>query len=49
MGWAAGVRFLVVAGDFSLLNIVQTGFGAHPAHYIMDTGGSFHGGKEAGA
>jgi hypothetical protein len=30
---------------FSLLRVVQTGSGAHPASYPMDTGGSFPGGK----
>jgi hypothetical protein len=34
---------------FSLLHIVQTGSGAHPASYPMDIGGSFPGGKAAGA
>jgi hypothetical protein len=31
--------------EFSLLHVVQTGSGAHPASYPMGTGGSFHGGK----
>jgi hypothetical protein len=31
--------------DFSLLYIVQTGSGAHPASYIMGTVGCFPGGK----
>jgi hypothetical protein len=35
--------------DFSLLHSVQTGFGAHPASYTIGTGGSFSGGKAAGA
>ena len=35
----AGVRILVVATDFSLLQNVQTGSGAHPASYSMGTGG----------
>jgi hypothetical protein len=34
--------------DFSLFHSVQTGSGAHPASYIMDTGGCFVGGKMAG-
>jgi hypothetical protein len=29
--------------DFSLLHVVQTGSGAHPASYSMDTGSSFPG------
>jgi hypothetical protein len=33
----------------SLLHVVQTGFGVHPASYPMDTGGSFPGGKVTGA
>jgi hypothetical protein len=28
-------------GDFSLLNSVQTGSGAHPTSYPVGTGGSF--------
>jgi hypothetical protein len=35
--------------EFSLLHIVQTGSGAHPASYQMGTAGSFSGGKAAGA
>jgi hypothetical protein len=35
--------------DFSPLHLVQTGSGAHPASYPMDTGGAFPGGKAAGA
>jgi hypothetical protein len=34
--------------DISLLYSVQTGSGAHPASYTMDTGGFFHWGKAAG-
>jgi hypothetical protein len=34
---------------FSLLHIVQTGSGAHPASYPMGTGDSFLAGKAAGA
>jgi hypothetical protein len=34
--------------EFSLLHVVQTGSGVHPASYTMDTGGSFPGGKAAG-
>jgi hypothetical protein len=35
--------------EFSLLQVVQTGSGIHPTSYTMGTGGSFPGGKEAGA
>jgi hypothetical protein len=35
--------------EFSLLHVVQTGSGAHPASYPMGTGGSFPEGKVAGA
>jgi hypothetical protein len=31
--------------DFSSSPCVQTGCGAHPASYLMGTGGSFPGGK----
>jgi hypothetical protein len=34
---------------FSLLPLVQTGSGIHPTSYPMRTGGSFSGGKAAGA
>jgi len=37
------------AGNFSLLHRVQTGSEARPASYPMGTGGSFPGGKAAGA
>jgi hypothetical protein len=37
------------AGNFSLHHRVQNGPGAHPASYPMGTGGSFSGGKAAGA
>jgi hypothetical protein len=43
------VRFLAVAGNFSLHRSVQNGFGAHPASYPIGTRGSFSGGKAAGA
>jgi hypothetical protein len=33
----------------NFLHVVQTGPGAHPASYPMGTGGSFSGGKAAGA
>jgi hypothetical protein len=35
------------AGNFSLHLRVQNGSGAHPAYYLMVTGGSFPGGKVA--
>jgi hypothetical protein len=35
--------------EISLLHVVQTGSGAHPASYPMGTGGSFGGGKAAEA
>jgi hypothetical protein len=47
--WGSGVRFPAGAGNFSLFLRVQTGSGAHPASFPMDTGGSFSGGKAAGA
>jgi hypothetical protein len=34
-----------VESRISLLHIVQTAFGAHPASYPMGTGSSFSGGK----
>jgi hypothetical protein len=43
------VRFPAGAGNFSLQHHVQNGSGAHPAYYPMGTGGSFSGGKAAGA
>jgi hypothetical protein len=44
-----GVRFPAGAGNFSLRHHVQTGSGSHPASYPVGTGGSFPGGKAAGA
>jgi hypothetical protein len=44
-GWTIGVRSLAGAEDFSSSLCVQTGSGAQPASYPMDTGGSFPGGK----
>jgi hypothetical protein len=35
--------------DLSLLPSVQMGYGVHPPSYLMATGGSFPGGKAAGA
>jgi hypothetical protein len=43
------VRFPVGAGNFSLHYRVQNGSGTHPASSPMVTGGSFPGGKAAGA
>jgi hypothetical protein len=43
------LRFPAGTGNFSLHHRVQNGSGAHPASYIMGTGGSFLGGKAAGA
>jgi len=39
MGWMTGVRFPVGAGTFSFYHRVQTGSGALPASYPLDTGG----------
>jgi hypothetical protein len=35
--------------EFSLLHVVHTGSGVHPASYPLDTGGPFPGGKAAEA
>jgi hypothetical protein len=43
------VRFPVRAENFSLHHRVQNGSGAHPDSYPTGTGGSFPGGKAAGA
>jgi hypothetical protein len=43
---AVGVRVPVVK---NFLHVVQTGSRAHPVSYPMGTGGSFPGGKAAGA
>jgi hypothetical protein len=43
-----GVR-VPVGSKFSLLHIIQTGSGVHPASYSMGTGVSFPGGKAPGA
>jgi len=43
------VRFLKGDGNFSLHRRVQNGSGAQTASYPMGTGGSFSGGKAAGA
>jgi hypothetical protein len=34
--------------EFSILNVVQTGFGVHPTSYIMGIGCSFQGIKRSG-
>jgi hypothetical protein len=44
-----GARIRAGAGNFPLLHRLQTGSGAHPASHPMGTGGSFSGGKAAGA
>jgi hypothetical protein len=38
-----------ICQGISILHVVQTGSGAHPASYPMDNGGSFPGGKGIGA
>jgi hypothetical protein len=43
-----GVR-VPVRQEFLLLHVVQTGSGVHSTSYTLDTGGSFLGGKAAGA
>jgi hypothetical protein len=48
-GWTTGVRLPVGARDFSPLHVFQTGSGARPTSYPMDTGGSIRVGKAAGA
>jgi hypothetical protein len=48
-GWMTGVRVPVEAENFSLHHRVQTSSRIHPASYPMSTGGSFPGGKAAGA
>jgi hypothetical protein len=45
--WMIGVQFPVGAGNFSLPPHIQTGSGAHPASYPVDTRGCFPGGKVA--
>jgi hypothetical protein len=44
-----GIRMPAEAGNFSLRHRVQTASGAHLPSYSMGTGGSFPGGKAAGA
>jgi hypothetical protein len=45
----SGIQFPARAGNFSLHHRIQNGSEAHPASYPMGTGGSFPGGKAAGA
>jgi hypothetical protein len=45
MDWTVGVLAPTEAENFPSNLCVQTGSGAHPASYTMDTGGSFPGGK----
>jgi hypothetical protein len=42
-------NFNVFYIKFSVLHVVHTGSGAHPASYPMGNGGAFLGGKAAGA
>jgi hypothetical protein len=51
MGWTTkGLELESQYGqEFSLLHVIQTGSGAHPASYPMCTGGSFHERKAAEA
>jgi hypothetical protein len=43
------VQFPAGTWNFSVPHRVQTGSGAHPASYLMGTGGPFPGGKASGA
>jgi hypothetical protein len=45
-GWL-GVQVLTESGNFSLCLHIQTGSGAHPVSYPVDTRGSFPGGTVA--
>jgi hypothetical protein len=47
MGWTYGVQFLEVIRYFSLHYCVQTSSRVHTSSYMVGTGGSFPGGKEA--
>jgi len=49
MGWTSRVWFSVGAEIFCFHHHIQIGSEAHPASYSMSTGGSFPGGKVAGA
>jgi hypothetical protein len=46
--WGSRFQFPAGVGNFSLHHRVQTCSGAHPASYLMGTGGSFTGDKAAG-
>jgi hypothetical protein len=48
MCWRAGFQFLANAIYFSLLHVVQTGFGGHQASYPMGIMGSFAGERRQG-
>jgi hypothetical protein len=45
MGWTIGVRFPVGPGNVSDHHCFQSGFGAQPIFYPMDTAGSLPGVK----
>jgi hypothetical protein len=47
-GWATEGSESRYSKNFSLLHVVQTGSGTHPASYPMSTGASFSGGRTAG-
>jgi hypothetical protein len=47
--WRTGVRVPAEAGISFFRHRIQTSSGAHPASYQMGTGGSYTGGKMAGA
>jgi len=49
MNWTTGVRSLAEAGISSPRHRVQTGPGAHPASYSMNTGGFFPRDQATGA
>jgi hypothetical protein len=44
-GWETGLQFPAEARYFSVLNSVQTSYGAYPASFVMDTVRSFPGSK----
>jgi hypothetical protein len=43
MGWMTRVLFLTGAGTFFLHHLIQISCGAHPASYLIGTGGFFWG------
>jgi hypothetical protein len=45
MGWTNWIQSPTGAEDFSSSPCVQTGSEAHPASYLVGTGGPFRGGK----